>query len=61
MKKEKTGYGLFIDENGCLSLEIGDGSQVVKISSEKNFSRKVWYLAVATFDAETKNTFISRA
>ena len=60
-EKEKKGYGLFIDENGCLSLEIGDGSQVVKISSEKKLLRKVWYLAVATFDAETKkSTFISR-
>ena len=32
---EKTGYGLFIDENGCLSVEIGDGSQVTKVTSEK--------------------------
>ena len=58
MKKEKTGYGLFIDENGCLSLEIGDGSQVVKISSEKKLLEKVWYLAVATFDAETKKVHL---
>ena len=57
-EKEKTGYGLFIDENGCLSLEIGDGSQVVKISSEKKLLRKVWYLAVATFDAETKKVHL---
>jgi len=51
---EKTGYGLFIDENGCLSVEIGDGSQLAKISTEKKLLRKVWYLIAVSFDAETR-------
>ncbi len=46
------GYGLFIDEHGCLSVEIGDGKgQVMRLSSGKKLILKVWYLAAATFDA----------
>ena len=48
------GYGMFIDENGCLSLKIGDGKgQVMTLSTEKKLLRKVWYLAAATYDAKT--------
>ena len=47
---KKSGYGLFIDDNGCLSVEIGDGSgQVMTLSSGKKLLRKVWYLVAATF------------
>ena len=36
VEETKSGYGLFIDENNCLSVEIGDGSgQVMKLSSDK--------------------------
>ena len=45
---------MFVDENGCLSVEIGDGSQVTKVTSEKKLLRKVWYLVIATFDAKTR-------
>ena len=49
-----SGYGLFVDDDGCLCLMIGDGDgQVFKISSEKKLMRKVWYLIAASFDAET--------
>ena len=48
-----SGYGLFVDDDGCLCLMIGDGDgQVFKISSEKKLMRKVWYLIAASFDAE---------
>ena len=36
MKRAKSGYGLFIDENSCLSVMIGDGAgQVMNLASEK--------------------------
>ena len=38
-EEEKKGYGLFINDEGCLSVEIGDGSQVVTVSSEKKLLR----------------------
>ena len=53
-EEDKKGYGLFVDENGCLSVEIGDGSQVTKVTSEKKLLRKVRYLVIATFDAKTR-------
>ena len=50
----KSGYGLFVDDNSCLSLEIGDGKgQVMNLSSEKKLLRKVWYLVAATYDAHS--------
>ena len=50
--KAKSGYGLFIDENACLSVMIGDGSgQLTKLSSEKKLMRKVCYLVAATYDS----------
>ena len=48
------GYGLFIDDDGCLSVEIGDGKgQVMRLSSGKKLILKVWYLVAATFDAKS--------
>ena len=53
-EKTQSGYGLFIDENSCLSVMIGDGGgQTTSVSSEKKLMRKVWYLVAATYDAET--------
>ena len=48
-----TGYGLFVDDDGCLALCIGDGKTVRTISSGKKLMRKVWYLAAASYDAES--------
>lgn len=51
---EGRGYGLFIDDDGCLSVRIGDGSgQVMTLSSGKKLLRKVWYLAAASYDAHS--------
>lgn len=48
----KRGYGLFIDEKGCLSVSVGSGSgQATTLSSGKKLMRKVWYLAAASYDA----------
>ncbi len=48
-----TGYGLFVDDDGSLAVCIGDGSQVHKLSSGKPLLRKVWYLAAASYDADS--------
>ncbi|MFQ3303695.1 MAG: N,N-dimethylformamidase [Oceanospirillaceae bacterium] len=49
-----SGYGLFINEAGCLAAEIGDGSgMVTRLSSDKALLRKVWYLAALSYDART--------
>lgn len=48
---KKAGYGLFIDENGYLSLWIGDGSgKVEKISTEKKLVERCWFFVGASFD-----------
>jgi N,N-dimethylformamidase len=50
----RKGYGLFIDDKGCLSVSIGGGGgQVMTLSSGKKLLRKVWYLAAATYDAKS--------
>jgi len=54
VEESNSGYGLFIDENSCLSVEIGDGSGLtMKLSSDKELLRKVWYLAAVSYDART--------
>ena len=48
----KRGYGMFIDEKGCLSVIVGSGNgQVTALSSGKKLMRKVWYLAAASYDS----------
>ncbi len=54
VESTQCGYGLFIDDQGCLSVEIGDGKgQVMRLSSDKKLILKVWYLAAVTFDAKS--------
>ena len=54
VEENKSGFGLFIDESGCLSAEIGDGGGLVtKVSSDKKLLRKVWYLTAVSYDART--------
>lgn len=50
----RAGYGLFIDEAGCLVAMIGNGrSAPTVVSSRKPLRRKVWYLAAVSYDAAT--------
>ena len=50
----KSGYGLFIDEQGCVVVMIGGArGKVTRLSSDKPLRRKVWYLVAATYDADT--------
>ena len=52
---KQSGFGMFIDENGCLACWIGNGKgQVVKVSSGKPLLRKVWYMAAVSYDAKSK-------
>jgi len=51
---EHSGYGLFINEQGELSLWIGRGTTMVeRFSSGKPLFRKIWYLVAASYDAIT--------
>ncbi len=50
----KAGFVLGIDAQGQLSLTLGDGKGGVEtVSSGKALVAREWYLAAATFDAET--------
>lgn len=50
----KAGYGLFIDEDGCLALWMGDGNgKVDKISTEKPLEAKTWFFVGASYDASS--------
>ena len=54
VEESKSGYGLFIDDNSCLSVEIGDGRGLaMNLSSDKKLLRKVWYLVAVSYDART--------
>ncbi|MBO3460022.1 LamG domain-containing protein [Aetokthonos hydrillicola Thurmond2011] len=45
------GYGLFIDEDGCLSFWIGDNEgRIEKISTGKPMLAKCWYFVGVAFD-----------
>jgi N,N-dimethylformamidase len=48
------GYGLFIDENGCIALWLGNGTgQTEKVSTGKPLLTRCWYFVGASFDALT--------
>jgi N,N-dimethylformamidase beta subunit-like protein/concanavalin A-like lectin/glucanase superfamily protein len=51
----KGGFILGVDENGGLSLTIGDGAgRAESISTGKQLIAREWYLAAASFDADKK-------
>ena len=48
------GFALGLDEEGCLSLHIADGRGGVEhLATGKPMLNRQWYLAAATFDAES--------
>ena len=63
VEESKSGYGLFIDEHNCLSVEIGDGSgQIMKLSSDKNCYERFGILRQFSYDARTgKVTLFSKS
>ncbi|MEH7343184.1 N,N-dimethylformamidase beta subunit family domain-containing protein [Bacillus sp. JJ1532] len=51
---QNSGYGLFIDEKGCLALWIGDqNGKVEKVSTNKPLIQGTWFFVGGSFDAET--------
>jgi N,N-dimethylformamidase len=45
------GYGMFLDENGCLAIWLGDDNgQLTKVSSGVPLRDLYWYFVAATFD-----------
>lgn len=52
---QNAGYGLFIDEKGCLALWIGNKNGVVeKVSTSIPLISSCWYFVGGTFDAATR-------
>ena len=48
---QNSGYGLFVNENGCLDLWLGgEGGQVAKVSSGVPLRDLQWYFVAATYD-----------
>lgn len=53
----EAGYGLFIGDDGCLEVWVGDGrGQVQRLSSGKPLLAGVWYFAAASRQADGKTT-----
>ena len=53
-EENETGYGLFINDDGELTLKLGGGKgNVQSFSTSKPLFRKVWYKVAASFNAET--------
>ena len=48
--EEGKGFGLFIDESGCLSFRVGGGGgEISEVSSGVPLHRWVWYFVAASF------------
>ena len=48
----RCGYGLGINDNGCLSFWAGDGQAVHEVAGERALMPRIWYFVAAAFDAE---------
>ncbi len=56
------GFGLFIDESGCLSFRVGGGGrEVSEVSSGVPLHRWVWYFVAASFDAGSGEVVLYQA
>lgn len=44
------GWGLFIDEDGCLALWAAAGGSVTRLSTGQKLRRRTWYAVAATLD-----------
>jgi N,N-dimethylformamidase len=52
---ENSGYGLFLDEKGCLTLALGGRDGVTEwASSHKPLRASTWYFVAATWDAKDR-------
>ena len=48
-----SGYGLFVDEQGALSLRVGDGGTVDEVSTGVAMQGSKWYFAAGVYDADS--------
>lgn len=56
----KGGYALGLDEDGVLSLRIGDGSRQATVGSGHTLLERHWYLVAASFDATTGEAWVGQ-
>ncbi|MDW8369726.1 MAG: N,N-dimethylformamidase [Geminicoccaceae bacterium] len=56
----RTGYGLFLDEEGRLEGRVGDGTSVVVARTELPLARRRWYRASLVLDRERGTLSIGR-
>lgn len=51
----KQGYGIGLDEKGCLQFWIGRGEETVeRLAADVPLQVQMWYFVAATFDARTR-------
>ena len=58
--EEGKGFGLFINESGCLSFRVG-GGEVNEVSSGVPLHRWLWYFVAASFDAGSGEVVLYQA
>ena len=54
------GYGLFVDEDGALSLRVGDGEVVNAVSTGVAMRNAKWYFAAGVYDADEGSLHVSQ-
>ena len=58
---DNKGYGLFIDEEGCLTLRIGNESgEESRLSSNVPLRPSTWYFVAASYDGETGKAILKQ-
>jgi N,N-dimethylformamidase len=57
---ETKGYALAIDDEGGLSLYMGDGKDLFILGTGVPLLERRWYLVAASFDAETRQVWIGQ-
>jgi len=54
LEERRAGWGLFIDEAGCVELRLGDGGDApVRVRTNQPLIGRCWYLIAASFEAKT--------
>jgi N,N-dimethylformamidase len=51
--KDKAGFALIIDEQGCAALMMGGGGKLDLLSTGRALQRRRWYRVAASFDADS--------
>ena len=55
------GYGLFVDEQGTVSLRVGDGDTVDSVSTGVAMQPAKWYFAAGVYDSEAGSLRVYQA